>query len=74
MATYNSLDVGVHYKATDLDQFVNKKDVVLLSSNENHLFFLIPNGNSKSLKALMDSLSTLQIMVKRNIDLRKRMC
>ncbi len=39
MATYNSLDVGVHYKATDLDQFVNKKDVVLLSSNENHLFF-----------------------------------
>lgn len=38
MATYHSLHVGVHYKATDLDQFVNKKEVVLLSSNENHLF------------------------------------
>lgn len=38
MAGINQLEVGTHYKAADIDQFISTSDAVVLSSNENQLF------------------------------------
>ncbi|MCM2677538.1 hypothetical protein [Alkalicoccobacillus plakortidis] len=38
MSKVNELEVGVNYKAAEIDQFISKSDAVILSSNENQLF------------------------------------
>ncbi|TSB45946.1 hypothetical protein [Alkalicoccobacillus porphyridii] len=38
MSGIKELEVGTHYVAADIDQFISKTDAIVLSSNENQLF------------------------------------
>ncbi|MBM0066883.1 hypothetical protein [Alkalicoccobacillus gibsonii] len=38
MNKVKELEVGNHYKAADIDQFLSTSDVVILSSNESDVF------------------------------------